>query len=142
MTDLKSDLQFARGLADAADALSMARFRAGDLVVTSKPDHSPVSDADKSVMDAWATYGANKLPLLYSGGNPTSAGRTAVPAALAYMDQDGNGFHLLFFLRQQLADCCMHGFGFCFVVRACAAIGIRRAPSSSARRFTQPLAAL
>jgi histidinol-phosphatase len=52
VTDLKSDLQFARGLADAADALSMARFRAGDLVVTSKPDHSPVSDADKSVEQA------------------------------------------------------------------------------------------
>ena len=41
---------------------------------------------------AWATYGENKLPLNYSGGNPTSAGRGAVPAELAYMDRDGNGY--------------------------------------------------
>jgi histidinol-phosphatase len=52
VTDLTSDLLFARGLADAADALSMARFRAEDLVVTSKPDLSPVSDADKAVEQA------------------------------------------------------------------------------------------
>jgi hypothetical protein len=41
---------------------------------------------------AWATFGANKLPLNYSGGNPASAGRAAVPANLAYMDRDHNGF--------------------------------------------------
>jgi hypothetical protein len=41
---------------------------------------------------AWATYGENKLPLSYSGGNPTSAGRAPVPAELAYMDRDGNGY--------------------------------------------------
>ena len=52
MTDLQPDLQFARRLADEADALSMARFRATDLVVTTKPDLSPVSDADKAVEQA------------------------------------------------------------------------------------------
>ena len=52
MTALQSDLQFALSLADAADAISMSRFRADDLVVTSKPDLSPVSDADKAVEQA------------------------------------------------------------------------------------------
>ncbi|MBI5106173.1 MAG: hypothetical protein HZB46_14530 [Solirubrobacterales bacterium] len=41
---------------------------------------------------AWATFGGNKVPLSYSGGNPASAGRYKVPDELAYMDQDGNGF--------------------------------------------------
>ena len=41
---------------------------------------------------AWASYGANKLPLSYSGGNPASAGRNAPPAGMAYMDRDHNGF--------------------------------------------------
>jgi histidinol-phosphatase len=52
VTDLQPDLQFALRLADEADALSMARFRATDLVVTTKPDLSPVSDADKAVEQA------------------------------------------------------------------------------------------
>jgi histidinol-phosphatase len=52
VTDLQPDLQFAHRLADAADALSLARFRADDLVVTTKPDLSPVSDADKAVEQA------------------------------------------------------------------------------------------
>ncbi|MEO6944262.1 MAG: inositol monophosphatase family protein, partial [Lacisediminihabitans sp.] len=54
MTDfpLQSDLSFARELADLADAISMGRFRATDLVVTTKPDMSPVSDADKAVENA------------------------------------------------------------------------------------------
>ncbi|MGZ6641575.1 MAG: IPT/TIG domain-containing protein [Solirubrobacteraceae bacterium] len=41
---------------------------------------------------AWATFGGNKLPLNYSGGNPASAGRGAPPAGQAYMDRDHNGF--------------------------------------------------
>lgn len=41
---------------------------------------------------AWATFGANKLPLSYSGGNPASAGRSAPASGQAYMDRDGNGF--------------------------------------------------
>lgn len=41
---------------------------------------------------AWATFGANKLPLNYSGGNPASGGRGAVPGGAWYMDRDHNGF--------------------------------------------------
>ena len=46
---LQSDLSFARELADMADAISMDRFRSTDLVVTTKPDMTPVSDADRAV---------------------------------------------------------------------------------------------
>ena len=43
---LEDDLALAHELADAADAITLARFRALDLVVESKPDLTPVSDAD------------------------------------------------------------------------------------------------
>jgi histidinol-phosphatase len=46
---LAADLALAHQLADAADDVSMRRFGASDLVVTSKPDMTPVSDADKTV---------------------------------------------------------------------------------------------
>ena len=49
---LRSDLGFAHGLADLADAISRNRFRAADLVVTTKPDMTPVTDADKAVETA------------------------------------------------------------------------------------------
>lgn len=41
---------------------------------------------------AWATFGQNKLPLNYSGGNLASAGRGPVPDGMGYMDRDRNGF--------------------------------------------------
>jgi histidinol-phosphatase len=46
------DLALAHVLADTADAMSMARFRALDLRVESKPDLTPVSDADTAVEKA------------------------------------------------------------------------------------------
>ena len=46
------DLALAHVLADTADSISMARFRALDLHVTSKPDLTPVSDADTAVEKA------------------------------------------------------------------------------------------
>ncbi|MYW97484.1 histidinol-phosphatase [Amycolatopsis rubida] len=46
------DLVLATRLADAADALTTARFRALDLVVSAKPDRTPVTDADTAVEDA------------------------------------------------------------------------------------------
>ncbi len=44
-----ADLELALLLADAADVISLARFRATDLQVQAKPDFSPVSDADLAV---------------------------------------------------------------------------------------------
>jgi len=43
------DLELALRLADTADAISMERFRARDLVVGTKPDHTPVTEADDAV---------------------------------------------------------------------------------------------
>ena len=42
------DLAFALSLADLADAATMPRFRAHDLVVETKPDLTPVTEADRS----------------------------------------------------------------------------------------------
>jgi len=47
-----TDLLLALRLADAADAISLPRFGAADLQVTSKPDLTPVSDADLAVETA------------------------------------------------------------------------------------------
>jgi histidinol-phosphatase len=46
------DLALALRLADAADAITLGRFRAQDLAVTAKPDLTPVSDADLAVEEA------------------------------------------------------------------------------------------
>jgi histidinol-phosphatase len=43
------DLALALELADVADAIALARFRATDLVVETKPDLTPVTEADQAV---------------------------------------------------------------------------------------------
>ncbi|MBU7596508.1 histidinol-phosphatase [Streptomyces sp. P38-E01] len=49
MPDYHDDLRLAHVLADAADAITMERFKALDLKVETKPDMTPVSEADKAV---------------------------------------------------------------------------------------------
>jgi histidinol-phosphatase len=49
MIQFLGDLEFAHHLADEADAISLDRFKALDLVVNQKPDLTPVSDADLAV---------------------------------------------------------------------------------------------
>lgn len=44
-----AELAFALTLADRADAISLSRYHALDLEITTKPDNSPVTDADKAV---------------------------------------------------------------------------------------------
>ena len=46
------DLTLAHRLADAADAITLKRYQALDLTVTTKPDNTPVTDADKSTEEA------------------------------------------------------------------------------------------
>jgi len=46
------DLAFALELADTADAITLARYRATDLVVDTKPDLTPVSEADRAAEEA------------------------------------------------------------------------------------------
>ena len=59
------DLGVALLLADAADAISLARFRCLDLQISTKPDLTPVSDADLAVED--------QLRELLSGLRPDDA---------------------------------------------------------------------
>ena len=48
---LLDDLRLAHILADQADAITMARFKASDLKVDAKPDLTEVTDADTAVED-------------------------------------------------------------------------------------------
>ena len=50
--DLADDLALAHALADLADAISLDRYQAQDLVVVNKPDNTPVTDADRAVETA------------------------------------------------------------------------------------------
>jgi histidinol-phosphatase len=49
---IDADLAFALELADAADEITLARYRATDLVVESKPDLTPVTEADRAAEKA------------------------------------------------------------------------------------------
>ncbi len=50
-TDFTDDLRLAHVLADDADSLTTSRFKSLDLHVMSKPDLTPVTDADQAVED-------------------------------------------------------------------------------------------
>ena len=52
---MNSDLELALKMADTADAISMARYRALDLQVETKPDFTPVTEADRAVETALRT---------------------------------------------------------------------------------------
>src|SRR6476469_7140962 len=51
-SDFTDDLRLAHVLADDADSISESRFKALDLHVMSKPDLSPVTDADQAVEES------------------------------------------------------------------------------------------
>src|SRR5439155_25594857 len=55
-------LDLAMELADLADSLTMERFRAVDLVVETKPDLTPVSEADHAVERAVREHLARHAP--------------------------------------------------------------------------------
>ena len=57
-----ADLAVALELAGLADQITTQRFRAGDLVVTRKPDLTPVSDADQAVERAIRDHLASSRP--------------------------------------------------------------------------------
>ena len=59
---LADDLALAHRLADAADAITTARFGALDLEVSAKPDLTPVSDADLAVEQAIRAELASSRP--------------------------------------------------------------------------------
>ena len=56
-------LELALELADLADAITMDRFRAHDLQVETKPDLTPVSEADQAVERAIREPGSRRRPV-------------------------------------------------------------------------------
>ncbi|WP_329136263.1 histidinol-phosphatase [Streptomyces sp. NBC_01476] len=62
MPDYNDDLRLAHVLADAADAATMARFKALDLKVETKPDLTPVSEADKAAEELIRNHLARARP--------------------------------------------------------------------------------
>lgn len=50
--ELTDDLRLAHFMADNADSITMARFKSLDLRVSSKPDRTPVTDADTAVEES------------------------------------------------------------------------------------------
>jgi histidinol-phosphatase len=80
MSTVRDDMDLALRLADQADALTMERFGALDLHVDTKPDLTPVTDADRSVETALRATLAQQRPddpVLGEefGGTTTFAGR-------------------------------------------------------------------
>ncbi len=59
---MSPDLAFALSLADDADRLTLARFRAHDLHVETKPDLTPVTEADRAVETALRERLARERP--------------------------------------------------------------------------------
>jgi len=57
-----ADLRLALTLADTADRITLARFRAADLRVDRKPDRTPVTDADTAAEDAIRAVLAEQRP--------------------------------------------------------------------------------
>ena len=60
--DVSEGLALALDLADIADSITMDRFRAVDLVVETKPDLTPVTEADQAVERALRDHIAARAP--------------------------------------------------------------------------------
>lgn len=83
MTDVADDLALALRLADQADALTMDRFGALDLAIETKPDLTPVTDADKGAEETLRAILTEARPGdgIFGeefGGAPVSRGRVWV----------------------------------------------------------------
>ena len=57
-----NDLALAIRLADAAYSITLARYQSIYLVVTTKPDNTPVTDADKATEEALHALLKNHRP--------------------------------------------------------------------------------
>ena len=62
-TSRGEDLALAHRLADAADAITLSRYQAIDLSITTKPDNTPVTDADLSASVTGVLSGLEMLVL-------------------------------------------------------------------------------
>jgi len=77
--DYSADLDLALRLADLADSISMARYQALDLVIETKPDATPVTDADKAtekaIRDLLSVERPNDLVAGEEFGTPDLSGK-------------------------------------------------------------------
>ncbi len=78
--DWAEDLELAHELADLADTISMERYRADDLRVETKPDLTPVTEADRAVERVLRSHVARYRPAdevlgEEFGGKPSPIGR-------------------------------------------------------------------
>lgn len=69
------DLRLAHVLADSVDDQTMSRFKALDLQIETKPDLTPVTDADKAAEESIRGQLSRSRPAM-----PSSARSSAVPA--------------------------------------------------------------
>ena len=77
-TDYTDDLRLAHVLADDADSLTTSRFKALDLHVMSKPDLTPVTDADEAVEETIRrTLGRSRSRDAITGEEQGSTGNSA-----------------------------------------------------------------
>jgi histidinol-phosphatase len=58
----EEDLALALEIADAADKITSSRYQSLDLVITTKPDNTPVTDADKATEEAIRTILTKERP--------------------------------------------------------------------------------
>jgi len=61
--DLLSDVELLKSLADASDEISFDRFHSQDLQIETKPDSTPVTDADRAVEKKIREMLASERPL-------------------------------------------------------------------------------
>jgi histidinol-phosphatase len=59
---VNADLSFALELADLADSISLPKFRSSDLLVETKPDLTPVTEADRAVEETLRVRIAKERP--------------------------------------------------------------------------------
>ena len=74
------DLAFALELADLADAITTERFQANDLIVETKPDQTPVTEADRAVEQALRKRISEAARASAWSGRSSAPTRPAAPA--------------------------------------------------------------
>ncbi|MFM7490978.1 MAG: inositol monophosphatase family protein, partial [Actinomycetota bacterium] len=60
--NLLSDIELLKSLAEASDEISFDRFQSQDLQIETKPDFTPVTDADRAVEEKIRSILANERP--------------------------------------------------------------------------------
>lgn len=75
MTNYQTDLDHAIQLADVADKITMRYFRARDLIVTDKPDKTPVTQGDLETEEALSSIVTNEFHDQYLGEEGTRPGK-------------------------------------------------------------------